>query len=87
MAGLQHPKSNERELTDCAKLQIASGSVHLKIHCGAENPDPQEGTVVKKKNTKRKLCNLPVYLRPSTFPEQRDSRAACYEELFSLYFW
>ena len=81
------PKSNERDLTDCAKLQTAPSSVHLKIHCGAENLVPLEGKRVFIKNTKRELCHLPGYLRPSTFPEGRDSRAACYAELFSLYFW
>lgn len=48
------PKSNERELTDCktAELQIAPSSVHLKIHCGAENLVPLEGNRVFKKTPK-----------------------------------
>lgn len=49
------PKSNERELTDCAKLQIAPSSVHLKIRCGVENLVALEGNrVLKKKKTPRK---------------------------------
>ena len=37
------PKRNGRELTDCAELQIAPSSVHLKTRCGAENLVPLAG--------------------------------------------
>lgn len=58
-------RSNERELTDCAKLQIAPSSVHLKICCGAENLVPLEGNRVFKKTPRENyvVCNIPHFQR------------------------
>lgn len=85
------PKSNEKELTDCAELQIAPSSVHLKIHCGVENVVPLEGNRVFKKTPRENyvvclvIWDLPHFQRREIpeLPAMRNSACISGKHLIS----